>query len=122
MPLEVAFRGEGGGRGGELGELLAVVEVVDLAVAEVLTQAPADLDVMVRRDRDVPVVEQCVDVGAQEDAVGDLVRAVGGVWADVRGLKDREGLFAADGTAPFVGVGDRHSKSALPEPQFVQCL
>lgn len=69
-----------------MGELLAVVEVVDLAVAEVLAQAAADLDVMVRRDRDVAVVEQCVDVGAQEDAVGDLVRAVGGVRADVRGL------------------------------------
>lgn len=118
VPLEVAFRGEVGGRDGELGELLAVVEVVDLAVAEVLAQAATDLDVMVRRDRDVAVVKQRVDVGPEEDAVGDLVRAVGGVGADVRGLEDRECLFAADSTAPFVGVGDRHSKSALSESQF----
>ena len=55
-----------------MGELLAVVEVVDLAVAEVLAQAAADLNVMVRRDRDVAVVNQRVDVGPKEDAVGRM--------------------------------------------------
>jgi len=50
-----------------------VVAVVVAAVLELLAYGPTDFDAHRRRDRDVALVEQRVQVAAKEDSVADEV-------------------------------------------------
>lgn len=62
--------------------------VVHLAVVVVLLQALADHKaVAVGVDGDIAGIEQLVDVGAQQDAVGDVIGVGVGPGQDVRGLQ-----------------------------------
>lgn len=70
-------------------DLGAVQRVVIPPVLELLLDPAADLEVIVRRDRDVPGVEQLVDVGAEEDAVGERMLLHVAIVADVRRFERR---------------------------------
>ena len=68
VPAEELRVGRLEGRQGS-GDLAAVERVVVPAVFELLANPAADLEAKVGRDRDVPVVEQQVEVAAQQEAV-----------------------------------------------------
>jgi hypothetical protein len=55
-----------------------------------------------------------MEVGAEEEAVVDAVRALPGVRLDV-GLEDGERAFAGDGAAASVSFGHERPERALPE-------
>ena len=57
--------------------------------AEVVGEVVADAEAVVRRDGDAAGVVETVDVGAQEQPVGQRVRAAVRVGAHVRGLGAR---------------------------------
>ena len=57
--------------------------------AEVVGEVVTDAEAIVGRDGDVPGVVEAVDVGAQEQPVGQRVRAAVRVGALVRGLGAR---------------------------------
>ena len=64
--------------------LLAVEFVVDAAVGVLITEAVADREGQVGLNRYVAEVVEPVQVSAQRDAVGDLVRAANSPRPDVR--------------------------------------
>ena len=72
----------------------------------------ADAEAVVERDGDVAGVVETVDVGAQEQPVGQRVRAAVRVGAHVRGLERGQRVLARDG-AGAVGA-QTLSEDTLP--------
>jgi hypothetical protein len=62
--------------------------------AEVVGEVVADAEAVVGRDGDVAGVVEAVDVGAQEQPVGQCVRAAVRVGAHVRGLERGQRVLA----------------------------
>jgi len=56
----------------------SVQGIVVPSVLKFLLDPAADLEAPIRRDRDVPTVEQAVNVAPEQEAVGNLVRATFG--------------------------------------------
>ena len=77
----------------------------------------ADAEAVVERDGDVAGVVETVDVGAQEQPVGQRVRAAVRVGAHVRGLERGQRVLARDG-AGAVGAGDGDAEDALAEARL----
>ena len=69
-------------------DLAAAEGIVIAPVLELLADASADLQPVLRRNGDVTAIEERVQVGAKQQAVRDLVRAAVGVRTDVRRLED----------------------------------
>ena len=65
--------------------------------AEVVGEVVTHAEGMVGRDGDVAGVVEAVDVGAQQQAVGERVRAAVRVGAHVRGLERGQRVLARDG-------------------------
>jgi hypothetical protein len=63
--------------------------VVDLAVVPVLAQLFADAKFVVGVDGDVAAIEEPMDIGAKQQAIVDLVRALLRVGPDVCSLQNR---------------------------------
>ena len=61
--------------------------VVAVTILIVELQPRADFETVFRRDRHVPLIKQSVQVGAKEDTVANIVRAVLRVRLDVRSLQ-----------------------------------
>ena len=76
--------------------------VVIAAVLELFSDSPADLEPVVRRDRDVPAVEQHVKIRAKQHAVRDVMHSTERVRFDVRRLQHRECSFAGKRATPVV--------------------
>jgi hypothetical protein len=87
-------------RRGGWAETLAVEGIVRPAIRKLLAKALADLEPQIRRHGDVPLVEQPVEICAQQETVGDFVWAGKMIWLDVGGLEDRQGVFLGDGASP----------------------
>ena len=81
-----------------------MVPVVFPPVLEFFFDPAAYLDSVLRSDGQISAVEQLVQVGAQQQAVGNGMGAGFGVGFDVGGLQSRQRLFPADGTT----AADRH--------------
>ena len=58
-----------------------------MTIVELVSEAGADLEAKLGRDREVALVEEAMQVGAEEKPVGHLVRARAGVGSDVRGFQ-----------------------------------
>lgn len=56
-----------------------------------------------------------MQIGAQEQAVGDLVGAAVGVGLDVGGVEDGQAVLAGGGAGAGVGLGDGEAEGALAE-------
>jgi hypothetical protein len=72
-----------------------MVAVVVAAVLELLADSPADFDLHGRCDRDVALVEQRVQVAAEEDSVADEVHAGLRMRLDVSCIERRERALAS---------------------------
>lgn len=93
--------------------LLPVEWVVGSAVVVVVLEAATDLEMMMAGDGNVALVEEAVNVGTQEQAVGDGVLPSFGVGFDMGGLKHGQGMLVGDGTGSLVGIGDTDPEAAL---------
>ena len=79
--------------------------VVLLTIVIVLFETLTDHEpVAIRVDRDIAGIEQLVDVGPQEDTVGNVVRVRVGPLDDMRGFKDGQRVLPADGTLTTLPV------------------
>lgn len=96
-------------------DLGAVQRVVIPPVLELLLDPPTDLEVIVRSDGDVAGVEQLVDVGAEEDAVGERMLLHVAIIADMRRFQSGKRLLIRDGAAASVRVENSDAKAPLPE-------
>ncbi len=94
---------------------MAVEGVVIAPILEFRPNAAADLNHVVIGDRQVAQVEEVVQVGTQQEAVVDLVRAVFRIALVVRGLQSGKRALTGHGAAPLVGVGDQEPKCPLPK-------
>jgi hypothetical protein len=81
--------------------------------AEVVGEVVAHAEAVVGRDGDVAGVVEAVDVGAQQQSVGQRVLAAVGVGAHVGGLERGQRVFPRDG-AGTVGAGDGDASSNPP--------
>ena len=66
---------------------MPVHRVVLAAVVPLVPQAGADEQPVLGRDGDVPPVEEPMEIGAQQQAIGDLVPAAVSVRLDVCGFE-----------------------------------
>jgi len=92
-----------------------VQRVVIPSVLELLLDAAADFEAVLGRDRDVPRIEQLVDVGPEEDAVIPGVNLDVVKLADVRRFERRECALAGHGAPAPVTIEDGDPEAALPE-------
>ena len=90
--------------------------VVRLPVVELVLEVGAHAEAVVRGDRDVSAVEEPVEVGAEEEPVGDLVPAAGGVGDDMGGLEGGERRAGGSAGTPTVS-GSERSRAILPPHQ-----
>jgi hypothetical protein len=65
----------------------AVEGAIAPPVTVVFPDAPAHLEVVVGRHRQVALVEEPVQVRPEQDPVADVVGTVGGEWPDVCGVR-----------------------------------
>mgnify|MGYP004522103953 CR=1 FL=1 len=68
----------------------------------------------------VAKVEQAVDVGAQQQAVGGLVRNALAEGPDVGGVEDRQRALARDGATALVAGSDGETEGAPSQPGLYQ--
>ena len=90
--------------------------VVVLAVVEVSFESPTDPHTMVRSDRDVPAIEQRMDVGSEQEPVAETMTTPVRDRPDVRGLQYRQGLLLRDRAATLIRIGDQDAERPLPQP------
>src|SRR6267378_1604689 len=96
-------------------DLPAAEGIVIASVLELLADASADLQPVLRRNGDVTAIEERVQVGAKQQAVRDLVLAAVGVRTDVRRLEDGQRPLAGDGASALIRVGHEDPERALAE-------
>ena len=89
------------------------------SVAEFVSQARADQQLVGRVDAKVATVEHRVHVGAQQQSVVEPVLPASSDRTNVGGLQDRGYVGAADGAAAVVGVQDDGLERTLAKP--VRC-
>jgi len=90
--------------------------VVVFAVVEVGLQPPADPHTMVRSDRDVPAIEQRVDIRSEQEPVAETMTTPVRDRPDVRGLQYRQGLLLCDRAAALIRVRDQDAERPLSQP------
>jgi len=95
--------------------------VVFLAIVVVFFEALADhKPIAVRVDGDIAGIEQLVDIGTQEDAVGDVVGVRVGPLDDMRGFKNWQRVLPADGTLTMIGIGHFDAERPLALTDLTQ--
>src|SRR5579883_2746654 len=100
---------------------MAVHRVVMTAILEVVFEPPADLEATLIADRDIAKVEQAMNVGPEQKAVRDVVRAAVCVRPDMGGIQDRQGPLAGDRAAALVYIRHRDAECPLAKPRANQC-
>lgn len=94
-------------------ESLSVVRVVSPSVVPVGAQAIADADFIVRRDADVALIEEGVELFGEEEAVLDMVAARSEVRLDVRCVEDGTRVLTGYRAAAIVSSEEAKTESAL---------
>src|SRR5262245_44269985 len=89
--------------------------IVCSAVRELLAKALTDLEPQICCHGDVSLIEQPVEIRAQQQTIRDFVRAVEVIWLDVGGFKHRKRVFLSDGATPSVCLGNSDAEGALSE-------
>lgn len=99
---------------------LTVERIVSPAVLEVLSESIAHDEMVLGIYRDVALVEESVNIAAEEDPVGDLVDAFIGVRPNVRGLQHRKGVLGGNGAGAPVGSHHLRPENTLAAPGVYQ--
>ena len=81
-------------------ELVAVKGIVASPVGEVLSEAAAHLESEIGTDGHVAFVEQPMEIGAQQQAVGHLMGALLRVGADMSGFERWQGVLVTAHVRP----------------------
>ena len=89
--------------------------VVVPAIFELFTDAAADPYDHFRRDRQVPAIEESMEVLSQEETIRDIVRSALAERLDVGGFQRGKGSFASDRATSVIGVGDDEAEGPLTE-------
>lgn len=92
--------------------------IVATAVLVIVAKSVADFQSKTGHDRDVPRVEQPVEIGTEQEPVADLVRSIIREGTNVRRFKGGQGVLVGDGARPTVRVENRDTKRALSEAGF----
>src|SRR5690606_8048473 len=87
-------------RGNE--HLRSMKRVVRQTVSIILLEARADFHPMLRRDRQVALIEQPVQIGTEQNAVAHVVRTMLRVRLDVRRFQCWQRMLLGDSTGPSV--------------------
>jgi len=95
----------------------ALQVIIVAPVIEVGLEPMADLEATILRDCNIAKVEEAVDVGAKQQAVGRIVLAAFAIGLDVGRIEDRQSPFPRNGAAAVIGIGNRQPESALAEPR-----
>ena len=103
-------------------QLGAVVFVIVLAVAVVFVQAVAYFQDEVFGNGQVAVIKEGMEIGAEQNAVGDIMGAIQGVWLDMGSLEHGQRLFAADSAAAVIGIRHQDAESALAKAMLCHAL
>lgn len=96
-------------------ERRAAEPVVLLAVVEVGLQSPAHTDAEIWAHADIAMIEERVDVGAEQEAVVDAVSPASANRLDMGSLKNGQSLFPGYGAASVIDIGDKYPEGALTE-------
>lgn len=117
QPVAVRPVGGVGGQadGGAVGAQGVFEVFAEAAVGVLVAQDGADAELVVGGDRHVAGVVEAVQIGAQEQAIGDLVGAAVGVGLDVGGVEDGQAVLAGGGAGSGVGLGDGEAEGGLAE-------
>jgi len=95
-----------------------MVFVVMTPVGELLFKALGDNEAVLGIDGQVAGIEERMKVGAEKQAVADLVPSPVRIGSDVRGFQDWEGLLLGDGAAATISIQNRHPEAGLAEPRL----
>jgi hypothetical protein len=80
---------------------------------KVAPKAAADAEPVLRRDSYVSLVEERVNVGAQQDSIVHSVRTALSNGSNVTCLENGQGAFAGNGAPSLVSLGDERSEGPL---------
>src|SRR5688572_16216424 len=109
----VSRRGGNGHRG-------PVERIVRSAVSIILLEPRTDLEPVLRRYRDVALIEEPVQVGPKQNAITDVVRTMLRVWLDVRSFQCRRRVLLRHSTRTRVRVDHGDTEDALAQPRLNQ--
>ena len=90
--------------------------VVVSAIFEFSADTSTDFNTVIQSHREVALIEQIMEIGAQEDSVARKMRSKLAVRLDVRCLQRGQSLLPSDRASPIVDVCDCDSKGTLPQP------
>jgi hypothetical protein len=90
-----------------------VVLVVVAAVGELFLEALTDEETIIGIDGQVARIEERMKVGAEKQAVADLVTSPVRIGADVRGFQDWQGFLLGNCTATSVSIENGHPEACL---------
>jgi hypothetical protein len=94
--------------------------IVAVTVAILISKFRADAHPQVRRDSEIPLVKQSMQVSPQQKPVGGVVSAAFGIRPNVCGVQNRQGMLSRDGTCPFVCLSNGDSERTLTEARAYQ--
>lgn len=106
----------------EVSQTVPMIWVISSPILEFLLEAATDLDSVLRRDCNIPAIEEAVEIASEEDAVIHRVRAVLIVWSDMGSLERRERMLLSDRTGAAVGVRNKYSECSLPQSRLYRCF
>lgn len=96
----------------------AVERVIAATILEIRPKPRTDPQAAVRRDSDIALVKQIVQIGAKQDAIANLMRPISRVRSNVRSLERRQRVFARHGTRSSIRVGNADAKRTLTEARL----
>lgn len=118
VPFEKLRRRSGHLIKGQNCERLAIQRIVMAAVVELFADPAADLDLIVERHREVALIEEIMEIGAEQQAIVHFVRTTFSIRLDVASREGRKRPLSCDGTPAGVGVCDLDSECTLTKPRL----
>ena len=95
-----------------------MVFVVMTPVGELLFKALGDNEAVLGIDGQVAGIEERMKVGAEKQAVADLVTSPVRIGPDVRGFQDWQGFLLGNCTATSVRIKNGNPEAGLAEPRL----
>jgi len=98
-----------------MAQRVALERIIGMAVLELLFEAAADFDLIIRCDGYIAAVKKAVEIAPEEKAIVNSVGTtlVKGLY--VGRLKSRQGMLIRDSTCTMISVSDVNPEGALAE-------
>lgn len=89
--------------------------IVGLPIVKVSLETPAHTDPVVGCHRHITLIEESMQIRAEQEAIVYSMLPVSRYRADVRCLEHRQCLLACNRTPPLINVSDEHSERTLSQ-------